>query len=201
MLFKGVFVLGENDFKKSFSPKPRCLVATVNFIFRKMASCWPKFSPLTRKWFYTLIFTSNHFRRERERERERAQIGEHRSSIDERRNRRVVRSSNERARRSHHLSIAISRRSRSRRLLLLLGLSGFVFSLFFSKHQKIFFRNFFEMQPNTWKHFSFWKIAFSENGIFLENTFTRTKHSLNCENVNLRLMTKQTLEHWFAKQK
>ena len=70
MLFKGAFVLGENDFKKSFSPKPRCLVATVNFIFRKMASCWPKFSPLTRKWFYTLIFTSNHIRRERERERE-----------------------------------------------------------------------------------------------------------------------------------
>ena len=70
MLFKGAFVLGENDFKKSFSPKPRCLVATVNFIFRKMASCWPKFSPLTRKLFYTLIFTSHHFRRERERERE-----------------------------------------------------------------------------------------------------------------------------------
>ena len=44
--------------------------------------------------------------------------------------------------------------------------SGFVFSFFFSKHQKIFFGKFFEMQPNTWKHFPFRKIAFSENGIF-----------------------------------
>ena len=38
-------------------------------------SGWPIFSPLTRKWFFTLIFTSNHFRKKREREREeRAQI-------------------------------------------------------------------------------------------------------------------------------
>ena len=68
-IYKGAFVLGENEFRKSFSPKPRCLAATVNFIFRKMASCWPKFSPLTRKWFYTLIFTSNHFRKKSEKER------------------------------------------------------------------------------------------------------------------------------------
>ena len=56
--------------------------------------------------------------------------------------------------------------------------SGFVFSFFFSKHQKIFFRKFFEMQPNTWKHFPFRKIAFPKNGIFSGNAFTRTKHSL-----------------------
>ena len=94
-IYKGAFVLGKNDFKKSFSPKPRCLAATVNFIFRKMASCWPKFSPLTRKWFYTLIFTSNHFRKKRERER--------RESPDRRApivDRRAVRSSDEHARRS-----------------------------------------------------------------------------------------------------
>ena len=36
---KGAFVLGENDFKKSFSPKPACLVATENKIFRKSSSC------------------------------------------------------------------------------------------------------------------------------------------------------------------
>ena len=53
------------------SPKPACLVATENKIFRKSSSCWPKFTPLTRKWIYTLIFTSIHFRKERERERER----------------------------------------------------------------------------------------------------------------------------------
>ena len=65
----GCVVLEENDFRKSFSPKPACLVATKNEIFRKIISCWPKFTPLTQKWFYTLIFTSNHFRKKRERER------------------------------------------------------------------------------------------------------------------------------------
>ena len=104
------------------------------------------------------------------------------SSIDERCDRPMSMLDNRDARRSWSSiapSIAISRRSRSRCLLLLLGLSGFVFSFFFSKHQKIFFRKFFEMQPNTWKHFPSWKIAFPENGIFSGNAFTRTKHSLN----------------------
>ena len=55
----------------------------------------------------------------------------------------------------------------------------FVFSFFFSKHQKIFSGKFFEMQPNTWKHFPFRKIAFPENRIFSGNGFTRTKHSLS----------------------
>ena len=32
---------------------------------------------------------------------------------------------------------------------------GFVLSFFFSKYQKIFSGKFFEMQPNTWKHFPF----------------------------------------------
>ena len=66
---KAVFVLGENHFRKSFSPKPACLAATENEIFQKFTSCWPKFTPLTRKWIYTLIFTSIHFWKERERER------------------------------------------------------------------------------------------------------------------------------------
>ena len=34
-----------------------------------------------------------------------------------------------------------------------------------TKHQKIFFETFFEMQPNTWKHFPFRKITFPENRI------------------------------------
>ena len=37
-----------------------------------------------------------------------------------------------------------------------------------TKHQKIFSENFFEMQPNTWKHFLFRKIAFLENIYFSE---------------------------------
>ena len=71
---KGAFVLGENDFLKSFFPKPTCLAA-VNVIFQKIASYWLKFSPLTQKWFYTPIFTSNHFRgyaKHTESEREKA---------------------------------------------------------------------------------------------------------------------------------
>ena len=59
---KAAFVLGENDFRKSFSPFSACLVATENTIFRKLHSYWPKFTPLTRKWIYVLIFTSIHFR-------------------------------------------------------------------------------------------------------------------------------------------
>ena len=59
---KAPFVLGENDFRKSFSPFSACLVATENTIFRKLYSCWPEFTPLTRKWIYALIFTSIHFR-------------------------------------------------------------------------------------------------------------------------------------------
>ena len=54
-----------------------------------------------------------------------------------------------------------------------------LFLVAFSKHQKIFFGNFFEIQPNTWKHFPFRKIAFPENGIFSGNAFIQTKHSLN----------------------
>ena len=37
-----------------------------------------------------------------------------------------------------------------------------------TKHQKIFSENFFKMQPNTWKHFLFRKIAFPENIYFPE---------------------------------
>ena len=41
-----------------------------------MTSGWPIFSPLTRKWFSPLIFTSKHFRKKKERERERARARE-----------------------------------------------------------------------------------------------------------------------------
>ena len=84
---KGAFDLGENDFRKSFSPFSACLVATENTIFWKLYSCWPFFTPLTRKWIYTLIFTSIHFRvtlhtqqhREKER-RETQKSQEHREN-------------------------------------------------------------------------------------------------------------------------
>ena len=55
----------------------------------------------------------------------------------------------------------------------------FVFSFFFSKHQKIFSGKFFEMQPNTWKYFPFPEISISRKYVFSGKHFTATKHSLN----------------------
>ena len=113
---KGAFVLGKNDFRKSFSPKPACLAATENEIFQKFTSCWPKFTPLTRKWIYTLIFTSIHFRKEREREREREREKREPRSERERKkrlHRRSRRSSDDRtARRSRERKKRLHRRSR-----------------------------------------------------------------------------------------
>ena len=172
-------------FLKSFSPKPACLVATENKIFRISSSCWPKFTPLTRKWIYTLIFTSIHFWKKGERERERE-----REPRSESTDRWAARSFDEHARRltsgaidercDHPTSTLVdrdrwssslvaidcdwrrdrtARRSTSDAIAPLIAISTiavlsrrpssgfvwFVFSFFFSKHQKIFFRNFFEM--------------------------------------------------------
>ena len=55
----------------------------------------------------------------------------------------------------------------------------FVFSFFFSKHQKIFSGKFFEIQPNTWKHFPFPEISISGKYVFSGKRFTATKHSLH----------------------
>ena len=56
--------------------------------------------------------------------------------------------------------------------------SGFVFSFFFSKHQKIFSGKYFEMQPNTEKYFPFSEINISGKYVFSGKRFTATKHSL-----------------------
>ena len=90
------------------------------------------------------------------------------------------------------IQIAIaSRRSRSRRdrdlvlwslMIFFPGLwlcvFWFVFSFFFSKHQKIFSGKFFETQPNTWKYFHFPEISISGKYVFSRKRFTATKHSL-----------------------
>ena len=60
---------------------------------------------------------------------------------------------------------------------------GFVFSFFFSKHQKIFSGKFFEMQPNTWKYFPFPEISISGKYVFFGKRFTATKHSLRITNI------------------
>ena len=270
-----------------FPPKPACLAVTKNKIFRKIISYWSKFTPLTRKWFYTLIFTSNHFRvtqkrerarertqkRERVRERMRAQPNADPANRREKERKHSLQSSHRhrstscrscqaqpakdrtqspdrnpeptlpfdfagepRALRLRH-STSTSNRTQTAtfdfapfnftvRLQLRIAIEkwlGFdefdrIWWFFFcwvlfrclsiekwdyifvwqprkcekmwatstkcvfygifkniTKHQKIFF----EMQPNTWKHFPFQKIAFPKNEIFSGNAFTRTKRSLN----------------------
>ena len=67
---KTVFELAVNGFRKSFSVKPVCLAVTENRISGKWFQFDRNFTPLTRKWFYTFILPSNHFRVTRKRERE-----------------------------------------------------------------------------------------------------------------------------------
>ena len=55
-----------------------------------------------------------------------------------------------------------------------------------TKYQKIFFKTFFEMQPNTWKYFPFPKITFSKNIYFKKKYFTWTKHNLHHHFSTLR---------------
>ena len=57
-----------------------------------------------------------------------------------------------------------------------------------TKHQKIFFETFFEMQPNIWKHFPFRKIAFPENIPFSRNAIFRKGkcfHVFGCISKNV----------------
>ena len=75
---KAAFELAVNGFRKSFSVKRACLAATENRISGKLFQFDRNLEPLTRKWFYTFILPSNHFRvtRKREREREKEREGE-----------------------------------------------------------------------------------------------------------------------------
>ena len=147
-----VFELGENRFQKSFSVKPTCLAVTENdFRLTNIFTFDPEmiFSP----HFHFKLFPEI----ERERERERARARERRrpssSQSDDRR--RTPSSSPCRSRELQSddrdlakIEIAPAR-SRSRIAIVDDFFPGFVFSLFFSKHQKIFSGKFFEMQPNT----------------------------------------------------
>ena len=162
-----------------------CLAVTENDIFRKMTSGWPIFSPLTRKWFSPLIFTSKHFRKKREREGERARAREEKKpnsqSISRRRRSPVRAPGGAISRRSRSRAVASSglrswstravARSRSqidreiapsrartvdREIAIVDDIFlGFVFSFFFSKHQKIFYRKIFWNATKHREIFSF----------------------------------------------
>ena len=71
LVIKDVFVLAENDFRKSFYMKPCVWLRMENRVFRKIIYFDRKIAPLTRKIFSSSILPSNHFRRHAKRERER----------------------------------------------------------------------------------------------------------------------------------
>ena len=74
LVIKAVFVLAENDFRKSFYMKPWVWLRMENRVFRKIIYFDRKIAPLTWKIFSASVLPSNHFwrhaKRERERERE-----------------------------------------------------------------------------------------------------------------------------------
>ena len=84
------YILKNNQLSKWFqeiiSVKCVCLAATENRISWKWFQFDRNFTSLTRKWFYTFILPSNHFRvtrkRERESERKREREKERRESRD-----------------------------------------------------------------------------------------------------------------------
>ena len=147
-----------------------CLVGPENSIFRKLKSVDLKKMPLTTEINLHFYFPFKAFpENERERERERARAHEEKiqsgiaSSSSSLRSRSRIATCHDRDLGSR------SRRDRDRdrlsSLIFFLGcglcFSGFVFSFFLSKHQKIFSGKFFEMQPNTEKYFPFLEISIS----------------------------------------
>ena len=113
--------------------------------------------------------------RDRTGSRSQSTARSHEASIARSRKRKIATTAREEDR-----DLAKKARSRScRRTGFVAGLdlgcglcfSGFMFSFFFSKHQKIFSEIFFEMQPNTWNHFSFPEISISGKYLFSKKRF------------------------------
>ena len=165
-----------------------CLVGPENSIFRKLKSVDPKKMPLTTEISLHFYFPFKAFpENERERERESARVRERRSverrdrAIDRNlavaRSRSTAREEDPRSRstlRKIAPSIAISDRDRLSSLMIFflgcgLCFSRFVFSFFFSKHQKYFPENFLKCNQTQRNIFLFRKLAFPENMYFLEN--------------------------------
>ena len=84
LVIKAVFVLAENDFKKSFYMKLCVWLRMENRVFRKIIYFDRKIAPLTRKIFSASVLPSNHFRRHAKRERERERERTHRRANRER---------------------------------------------------------------------------------------------------------------------
>ena len=156
-----------------------CLVGPENSIFWKLKSVDPKKKPLTTEIDLHFYFPFKAFpENERERESTRAREEKWRTRSRRREIAPLVAISRRRDR-AVDRDLA-SARSRRREIWEVVAcVSGFVFSFFFSKHQKIFSGKFFEMQPNTWKYFPFPEISISGKYVFSRKRFTATKHSLS----------------------
>ena len=72
-----MFVLAENDFRKSFYMKPCVWLRMENRVFQKIIYFDRKIAHLTRKIFSASVLPSNHFRRRAKRERERERTHKH----------------------------------------------------------------------------------------------------------------------------
>ena len=197
----------KTNFRNQFPENPCVWLSRKTLFSRKWFSVDHKFHLWPGNEFlpsFSLQFTSGKREREKERERESTRAREEKiqSEIASSSSSSTVRSRSRRRLRSGAItisdrdrsviaiampSIAISDRNRDLVLWSLmiyfpgswLCVFWFVFSFFFSKHQKIFSGKFFEMQPNTWKHFPFPEINISGKYVFFGKCFTATKHSLN----------------------
>ena len=159
-------------------PEMRLFGWSEKFYFPENEIRWPKKMPLTTEIDLHFYFPFKAFP-ENERERESAGAREEKDERD------LAIARSRRWSWSRLREIASARDPRGRIWTVLefflgcgLCFSRFVFSFFFSKHQKIFFEKFFKMQPNTWKYFPFPEISISEKYVFSGKRFTTTKHSL-----------------------
>ena len=170
------------------------------FYFLEVEIRWPKKKAFDHENHFTLLFSlqsiSGKWERERARARSQSPVRDL-AVVDRNLQSAISRRRWSRSREGIEIaivpSIAISNRDRRRGhqtgfsvvvddFFLGCGLcfSGFVFSFFFSKHQKIFFGKFFEMQPNTWKYFPFLKISISGKYIFFGNANFRKRKIFPC---------------------
>ena len=147
---KAAFELAVNAFRKSFSTWPVCLVAMENRIFRKLKSIWPKFYSFDPEIVLHFHFTFKPFPGHAQK-RDIVYLFSNRENVtgfDD----------------FFFWVLSVFLYWGMNEIIYLFGNQENVRKCVFygifkntTKHQKIFFKTFFEMQPNTWKYFPFRK--------------------------------------------
>ena len=193
-----MFVFDENHFRKCF-PKMRLFGWSGKFYFPEIEIRWPEKKAFDHGNAFTLLFflqsISGKWEREGESARARARgedpVRDHELqlqseiaiAIQDRDWRCDLAKARSRSSRDRAVDRAVVELETFSSLMIFFFwvvacVFWFVFSFFFSKHQKIFSGKFFEMQPNTWKYFPFPEISISGKYVFSGKHFTATKHSL-----------------------